>query len=1062
MAARFFVDAAHETMPSQSLGSLAQARLLVAAVAAATSAASNEAQLRHEIENALEAACKVLGAPWTPFQLDRTLKRPGVRRFVDVAHGAVVIEYEAPRSFRAQEGAKLEHAREQAQEYARLLADEEGRPLAEYLLLAWDGASVSFGRSNADSFVWDRLVAFDPIAAERLLLALHRSGTPIVHPRLLAQIAGPESEYGAALIPSLFEAVRSAVGAGSTDKTKLLFSEWRRLFGQAVGVQSEGLKRLLIEQGIAHGQSYAVDPACYLFALHTYIALLAKVVAACALPNCSQDLLDRSVSIHTRMANLESGSLFQDAGIANMQSGDFFSWYHDDASWANFAPAVDRLVAALGGVSFDVSRKSPESTRDLFKGIYQAFVPRALRHALGEFYTPDWLAEHALNTIGWQVGDDLLDPTCGSGTFLLEALRRRLANGSERTTRTLLDGLHGFDLNPLAVLSAKGSLAVYIAPYLDPAEPVKLPIYLADAINPAALEADGFFAHVLQTEIGPRSFRLPPSLITRPDFFRIFARLRELVDAGLGVAQIVATLERDSGGLALDASERTAFASTVSVLLELHQRGWNGIWCPIVADRFAAGAIGPVRFICGNPPWVKWSHLPPEYAGFIGPRCVELGVFSSDRWVGGIESDISTVITFEVIGRYLADGGKLGFFITGTVFANESSEGFRQFRLQGGQVTCRVLAVEDFDALRPFDGVSNRPTLLLVERGGTTMFPVPYGVWSAAQADGTRLRSFKDAQTFTRLAQCSLLLAEPVPGGNGARPWLVGTSEEHALFAKVFSAGAGQYTARKGVTTDRNGIFWVTPVGPVQQGRVQVRNEPAQGRAKGTAQRRGLIEAEHLFPLLRGRGVASFRATPDEQLRIIVPQRGMHGDPSLAANAPGTFRFLRAFRAELEQRSSFRRFQSQAGHPFYSLWSTGAYTFSPFKVLWREMGGGAFAAAYVGTVKDPVLGEKLVIPDHKLYFIPIAIEGEAAYLTGLLNSPLVSRAVAAYASQLSLGASVAEYLHLPRFDKANGLHGSLSRLARKITRRHDGASVAELQELDALAHELFDLANAVK
>ncbi len=137
---------------------------------------------------------------------------------------------------------------------------------------------------------------------------------------------------------------------------------------------------------------------------------------------------------------------------------------------------------------------------------------------------------------------------------------------------------------------------------------------------------------------------------------------------------------------------------------------WNGVWCSVLADRSAAGAIKNVSHICGNPPWVKWSRLPREYAKFIKGRCRFLGVSSDDAWVGGIESDMSAVITHEAIDRYLKDGGKIGFFITGTVFTNESSEGFRKFRLlRGGALTCGIEGVEDYKDLKPFDGVSNHP-----------------------------------------------------------------------------------------------------------------------------------------------------------------------------------------------------------------------------------------------------------------------------------------------------------------------------------------------------------------
>ena len=63
---------------------------------------------------------------------------------------------------------------------------------------------------------------------------------------------------------------------------------------------------------------------------------------------------------------------------------------------------------------------------DLFKPLYQNLFPRALRHRLGEYYTPDWLAAHVLDQVGYtgEPGARLLDPACGSGTFLLMALRR--------------------------------------------------------------------------------------------------------------------------------------------------------------------------------------------------------------------------------------------------------------------------------------------------------------------------------------------------------------------------------------------------------------------------------------------------------------------------------------------------------------------------------------------------------------------------------------------------------------------------------------------------------------
>jgi hypothetical protein len=143
---------------------------LVKAVSVATHAAHNEAQLRHEVENGLEVACGGLGIPWTPFQLDRTLKSNGNNaKYVDVAHGAVIIEYERPRSFVRDHSSVLLHARQQAEEYAGLMSREEGRPVSDYVLVVWDGASISFGTMSGSSGTWDTVQPFDDLAAQRLL-----------------------------------------------------------------------------------------------------------------------------------------------------------------------------------------------------------------------------------------------------------------------------------------------------------------------------------------------------------------------------------------------------------------------------------------------------------------------------------------------------------------------------------------------------------------------------------------------------------------------------------------------------------------------------------------------------------------------------------------------------------------------------------------------------------------------------------------------------------------------------------------------------------------------------
>ena len=703
------------------------------------------------------------------------------------------------------------------------------------------------------------------------------------------------------------------------------------------------------------------------------------------------------------------------------------------------------LLERLRTIDFDVAKKSPESVRDLFKGLYMGFTPAPMRHALGEYYTPDWLAAHVIDTAGWDISQSLLDPTCGSGTFILEGLRRRLEAASPTTSaRELLNGLYGFDLNPLAVLTARASIVVFLSGRFDPADPVLLPVFLADAINTAD-PVGGVFKHSILTEKGERTFSIPVSLAESPDFFLTMNQLKICIDAGLGSEDIIASLRALSPIVCkFDASDLDILMQTIDSLVDLHRNHWNGIWCLILFDRIEAGCVKNIDLVAGNPPWVKWSNLPRPYAEFIKPICDRMNIFSEDVWVGGIKSDISTVVTYRALERFVKKGGSLAFLITGTVFKNESSQGFRRWnlRIEEKDEPMKVETVEDYALLRPFEGAVNWPTLLLIRRNGeATNYPVRYRRFiKTVKNVAPDLSIFEDLQ------------AMPVPGTD-AGPWLVGTEKEIQTWPALFNAsGDSVYRARKGVTTDVNGIFFVKAQQVANPKLVRITNDPCQGRRRDIVRKSAIVEKDDIYPLLRGRDVKRFVATPQQGQCIIVPQRGMFGDETLPGTRPRTFGFLGEFRPILEQRSSYRRFQQ--GKPFWSVWSTGEYTFAPYKVVWKEMSGGGFVAAYIGS-SEFCGSEKIVIPDHKVYFVPMQSEDEAAYLTAFLNSRMVSDAISAYASALSLGTSVTDYLNIPQFDKENKTMVTMSQMAKRF-KRGEIPSEEEENILDALVGSLIE------
>ena len=74
--------------------------------------------------------------------------------------------------------------------------------------------------------------------------------------------------------------------------------------------------------------------------------------------------------------------------------------------------------------------------QDVLKVLYESVIGADTRKRLGEYYTPDWLADLVVAAVATDpLEARVLDPSCGSGTFLFHAVRRFLS-ASEGAGRT--------------------------------------------------------------------------------------------------------------------------------------------------------------------------------------------------------------------------------------------------------------------------------------------------------------------------------------------------------------------------------------------------------------------------------------------------------------------------------------------------------------------------------------------------------------------------------------------------------------------------------------------------
>jgi hypothetical protein len=404
---------------------------------------------------------------------------------------------------------------------------------------------------------------------------------------------------------------------------------------------------------------------------------------------------------------------------------------------------------------------------------------------------------------------------------------------------------------------------------------------------------------------------------------------------------------------------------------------------------------------------------------------VKYGLFSSDKFYGGIESDVSTMVLYSAAEKWLRLGGRMSMLMTRSVFKTESSEGFRMFRLpDDGQVYFNVIDVHDFTKIRPFDSAVNKPTLLTLEKGNeATSYPLSWFEWN--KVNGAKISSSDTLEMVLQKTYATELCACPInsPGS----PWLtIPKSDLEGCRALTRDESeAKRYFARKGICTDNNGIFWGSIVG-TRGINVVFENNPGFGRDKSVKRSRTSIEDELVYPIARGKEISCFRWNFGGTCGI-VPQNAMHGfsEEKMLREYPMALRYFAANKQSLLRRSSLKRYLPN--DPFYSCWNVGAYTFSPYKVCWAEISGG-FRTCIITE-----LNGKCVVPDHKIYFIPLDNGDEAKYLCAYLNASIIEKLILGYVETTQIGTHITDYVNIPKYSPDNEDHQGLAQIADYAT-----------------------------
>lgn len=164
----------------------------------------------------------------------------------------------------------------------------------------------------------------------------------------------------------------------------------------------------------ALGTNFADDDS--LFVDHTLLVAMAKVIGHAVIGFRPEDPKFNAL---TTM----SGALFADAQIGGVVEADFFDWIAE-------VPGGDQFIESLARRLARFSWEDVE--HDVMKVLYESIISPQTRHRLGEYYTPDWLAQEIVaECVNDPLTQRVLDASCGSGDLSLPC--SAVLSGSRRS-----------------------------------------------------------------------------------------------------------------------------------------------------------------------------------------------------------------------------------------------------------------------------------------------------------------------------------------------------------------------------------------------------------------------------------------------------------------------------------------------------------------------------------------------------------------------------------------------------------------------------------------------------
>jgi hypothetical protein len=288
---------------------------------------------------------------------------------------------------------------------------------------------------------------------------------------------------------------------------------------------------------------------------------------------------------------------------------------------------------------------SQNTAEDVFRTLYEFLVEPEVRRELGEYYTPLWLVDMIIKEFNIKE-KIVLDPFCGSGTFLVKVFHKKI--DLKEDPDTALSEIVGFDINPLAVAVARAELVIaytrrtnkelenppqiyhidtFAAFFEEKKEEKKKKVsFLIPGFDDAIKRAKAYFRLKNPIELGGgadvlvalRELEKSLTLATRSAFFECGLQkdcLKKKIEE-----RIFKELKNSKNKFVkefLEHFKEDSVAETIADLIMKHQG--NDVWSVVLMSMYASILIKKFKpdIVVTNPPWIPVTEYKAPYSDEI-------------------------------------------------------------------------------------------------------------------------------------------------------------------------------------------------------------------------------------------------------------------------------------------------------------------------------------------------------------------------------------------------------------------------------------------------------------